>query len=117
MAANGYEPVIGLEIHVQLSTKTKMFCGCALSFGDEPNVHTCPVCLGHPGALPTTNEQAIRYGLMIAAALECEVAPRSVFAPSLKATVGEVGVTTKSKRSNAFEKSSAILVRTRCARP
>jgi len=75
-----YEPVIGLEIHVQLSTKTKMFCGCALSFGDEPNVHTCPVCLGHPGALPTTNEQAIRYGLMIAAALECEVAPRSVFA-------------------------------------
>ena len=45
-------PVIGLEIHVQLSTKTKMFCGCALSFGDEPNVHTCPVCLGHPGTLP-----------------------------------------------------------------
>jgi aspartyl-tRNA(Asn)/glutamyl-tRNA(Gln) amidotransferase subunit B len=80
MAENGYEAVIGLEIHVQLSTKTKMFCGCALSFGDEPNVHTCPVCLGHPGALPTTNEQAIRYGLMIAAALECEVAPRSVFA-------------------------------------
>ena len=77
--ANGYEAVIGLEIHVQLSTKTKMFCSCALSFGDDPNVHTCPVCLGHPGALPTTNEQAIRYALMIAAALECEVAPRSIF--------------------------------------
>jgi aspartyl-tRNA(Asn)/glutamyl-tRNA(Gln) amidotransferase subunit B len=76
---NGYESVIGLEIHVQLSTKTKMFCGCALSFGDEPNVHTCPVCLGHPGSLPTTNEQAIRYALMIATALECEVAPRSIF--------------------------------------
>jgi aspartyl-tRNA(Asn)/glutamyl-tRNA(Gln) amidotransferase subunit B len=76
---NGYEPVIGLEIHVQLSTKTKMFCGCALSFGDEPNVHTCPVCLGHPGTLPTINERAIRYALMIAAALECEVAPRSIF--------------------------------------
>jgi aspartyl-tRNA(Asn)/glutamyl-tRNA(Gln) amidotransferase subunit B len=75
-----YEAVIGLEIHVQLSTKTKMFCGCELSFGDEPNVHTCPVCLGHPGTLPTANEQAIRYGLMIAAALECEVAPRSIFA-------------------------------------
>jgi aspartyl-tRNA(Asn)/glutamyl-tRNA(Gln) amidotransferase subunit B len=75
-----YEPVIGLEIHVQLSTETKMFCGCALSFGDEPNVHTCPVCLGHPGSLPTINEQAVRYALMIAAALECEVAPRSVFA-------------------------------------
>jgi aspartyl-tRNA(Asn)/glutamyl-tRNA(Gln) amidotransferase subunit B len=77
---NGYEPVIGLEIHVQLSTKTKMFCGCALSFGDEPNVHTCPVCLGHPGTLPTANEQAIRYALMIGLALECEIAPRSVFA-------------------------------------
>jgi aspartyl-tRNA(Asn)/glutamyl-tRNA(Gln) amidotransferase subunit B len=78
-AQNGYEPVIGLEIHVQLSTKTKMFCGCALSFGDEPNIHTCPVCLGHPGSLPTINEQAIRYALMIAAALECDVAPRSIF--------------------------------------
>ena len=75
-----YEAVIGLEIHVQLSTRTKMFCGCELSFGDEPNVHTCPVCLGHPGTLPTANEQAIRYGLKIAAALECEVSPRSIFA-------------------------------------
>jgi aspartyl-tRNA(Asn)/glutamyl-tRNA(Gln) amidotransferase subunit B len=74
-----FEPVIGLEIHVQLSTRTKMFCGCELSFGDEPNVHTCPVCLGHPGTLPTVNEQAIRYGLMIALAFGCEVAPRSIF--------------------------------------
>ena len=57
-----------------------MFCGCALSFGDDPNVHTCPVCLGHPGTLPTINEEAIRYALMIAAALECDVAPRSEFA-------------------------------------
>jgi aspartyl-tRNA(Asn)/glutamyl-tRNA(Gln) amidotransferase subunit B len=73
------EAVIGLEIHVQLATKTKMFCGCALSFGDEPNVHTCPVCLAHPGVLPVTNDQAIRYALQIAAALECEVAPRSIF--------------------------------------
>jgi len=73
------EAVIGLEIHVQLSTRTKMFCGCELSFGDEPNVHTCPVCLAHPGVLPVPNEQAIRYGLQIAAALECEVAPRSIF--------------------------------------
>ena len=75
-----YEAVIGLEIHVQLSTKTKMFCGCALSFGDEPNSHTCPVCLGHPGTLPTMNEEAIRYALKIAAALECEVPDRSEFA-------------------------------------
>jgi aspartyl-tRNA(Asn)/glutamyl-tRNA(Gln) amidotransferase subunit B len=73
------EAVIGLEIHVQLATRTKMFCGCELSFGDEPNVHTCPVCLAHPGVLPVPNEQAIRYALQIAAALECEVAPRSIF--------------------------------------
>jgi aspartyl-tRNA(Asn)/glutamyl-tRNA(Gln) amidotransferase subunit B len=76
---NEYEAVIGLEIHVQLQTKTKMFCGCALSFGDAPNVHTCPVCLAHPGTLPTVNQQAVRYGLQIALALECEVAPRSIF--------------------------------------
>src|SRR4051794_8948031 len=73
------EAVIGLEIHVQLATKTKMFCGCELSFGDEPNVHTCPVCLAHPGVLPVTNEQAILYALQIAAALGCEVARRSIF--------------------------------------
>jgi aspartyl-tRNA(Asn)/glutamyl-tRNA(Gln) amidotransferase subunit B len=74
-----YEPVIGLEIHVQLKTRTKMFCGCELSFGDDPNVHTCPICLGHPGTLPVTNAQAVHYGLMIAMALGCEIAPRSIF--------------------------------------
>ena len=71
--------MIGLEIHVQLSTRTKMFCGCELSFGDEPNTHTCPVCLAHPGVLPTINEQAVRYALQIALALDCEPAPRSIF--------------------------------------
>ncbi len=75
----GYEAVIGLEIHVQLSTRTKMFCGCELSFGEQPNVHTCPVCLAHPGVLPTVNEQAVRYAIQIALALESEVAPRSIF--------------------------------------
>ena len=74
-----WEAVIGLEIHVQLRTRTKMFCGCAVSFGEEPNTHTCPVCLAHPGTLPVPNEQAIRYALMVAAALDCEVAPRSIF--------------------------------------
>jgi aspartyl-tRNA(Asn)/glutamyl-tRNA(Gln) amidotransferase subunit B len=74
-----WEAVIGLEIHVQLRTRTKMFCGCELSFGDEPNVHTCPICLAHPGVLPTINEQAVRYGLQIALALGCEIAPRSIF--------------------------------------
>jgi aspartyl-tRNA(Asn)/glutamyl-tRNA(Gln) amidotransferase subunit B len=74
-----YEPVIGIEIHAQLSTRTKMFCGCALSFGDEPNTHTCPVCLGHPGTLPVTNAEAVHFALMIAMAFECEIAPRSIF--------------------------------------
>jgi aspartyl-tRNA(Asn)/glutamyl-tRNA(Gln) amidotransferase subunit B len=73
------EAVIGLEIHVQLATRTKMFCGCELSFGDEPNTHTCPVCLAQPGSLPVPNEKAIRYALQIGAALECEIAPRSIF--------------------------------------
>ena len=74
-----YEPIIGIEIHVQLSTRTKMFCGCALSFGEEPNTRTCPVCLGHPGTLPVTNAQAVHFGLMIAMAFDCEIAPRSIF--------------------------------------
>ncbi|HEV2786626.1 MAG TPA: Asp-tRNA(Asn)/Glu-tRNA(Gln) amidotransferase subunit GatB [Solirubrobacteraceae bacterium] len=74
-----FEPVIGLEIHVQLSTKTKMFCGCALSFGEPPNTRTCPVCLGLPGTLPRANAQAIHFGLMIGLALGSELAPRSIF--------------------------------------
>ncbi|MFN8113719.1 MAG: Asp-tRNA(Asn)/Glu-tRNA(Gln) amidotransferase subunit GatB [Solirubrobacterales bacterium] len=72
-------PTIGLEIHVQLQTRTKMFCGCELEFGAEPNTHTCQVCLGHPGTLPVVNEQAIEYATRIAVALGCEVAPRSIF--------------------------------------
>jgi aspartyl-tRNA(Asn)/glutamyl-tRNA(Gln) amidotransferase subunit B len=74
-----YEPVIGLEIHVQLKTQTKMFCGCTLSFGDPPNTHTCPVCLGLPGALPVANARAVDYALLIGLALGCELAPRSIF--------------------------------------
>jgi aspartyl-tRNA(Asn)/glutamyl-tRNA(Gln) amidotransferase subunit B len=79
MATREYEPVIGIETHVQLSTRTKMFCGCSLSFGDEPNTHTCPICLGHPGTLPVTNAEAVHFALMIAMAFECEIAPRSIF--------------------------------------
>jgi aspartyl-tRNA(Asn)/glutamyl-tRNA(Gln) amidotransferase subunit B len=74
-----YEPVIGLEIHIQLATRTKMFCGCELSFGDPPNTHTCPVCLGLPGALPVANARAIHFGLMIGMAVGSKLAPRSVF--------------------------------------
>ena len=73
------EPVIGLEIHVQLSTRTKMFCGCELSFGAPPNIHTCAVCLGLPGSLPVANARAVHFGLMIGLALGCELAPRSIF--------------------------------------
>jgi aspartyl-tRNA(Asn)/glutamyl-tRNA(Gln) amidotransferase subunit B len=74
-----YEPVVGVETHVQLATRTKMFCSCELSFGDEPNTHTCPVCLAHPGVLPVINAEAVHFALMIAMAFECEVAPRSIF--------------------------------------
>ena len=73
------EPVIGLEIHVQLRTATKMFCGCALGFGEPPNTRTCPVCLGLPGALPVANAEAIHYGLMIGMALESTLASVSTF--------------------------------------
>jgi aspartyl-tRNA(Asn)/glutamyl-tRNA(Gln) amidotransferase subunit B len=74
-----YEPVIGLEIHVQLKTLTKMFCGCEVSFGDPPNTHTCPTCLGLPGALPVVNERAVQFGVMIGLAFGCEIAERSLF--------------------------------------
>jgi aspartyl-tRNA(Asn)/glutamyl-tRNA(Gln) amidotransferase subunit B len=74
-----YEAVIGLEIHVQLRTRTKMFCGCELSFGEPPNTRTCEVCLALPGALPVANERAVHYGLLIGLALGCELAPRSIF--------------------------------------
>jgi aspartyl-tRNA(Asn)/glutamyl-tRNA(Gln) amidotransferase subunit B len=75
-----YQAVIGLEFHVHLATTTKMFCGCRVTYGEPPNTHTCPVCLGHPGALPVTNEKAIELGVMAGLALNCDVAPRAVFA-------------------------------------
>jgi aspartyl-tRNA(Asn)/glutamyl-tRNA(Gln) amidotransferase subunit B len=75
----GYEPVIGLEIHVQLDTRTKMFCGCELSFGDRPNTHTCAVCLGLPGALPVINARAVHFGLLIGIAFGCDISERSLF--------------------------------------
>ncbi|MCW3027534.1 MAG: gatB [Solirubrobacterales bacterium] len=77
--AEAFEAVIGLEIHVQLATATKMFCGCELSFGEPPNTRTCAVCLGLPGSLPVANARAIHFGLMIGLALGSELAPRSIF--------------------------------------
>jgi aspartyl-tRNA(Asn)/glutamyl-tRNA(Gln) amidotransferase subunit B len=74
-----WESVVGLEIHVQLKTETKMFCRCATSFGDEPNSHTCPVCLAHPGALPVANRAAVEWTVKLGLALGCNIAGRAVF--------------------------------------
>jgi aspartyl-tRNA(Asn)/glutamyl-tRNA(Gln) amidotransferase subunit B len=73
------ETVIGLECHVELSTRTKMFCSCRNVFGADPNTHTCPVCLGHPGSLPVPNREAIRRIVLIGLALDSEIAPHSLF--------------------------------------
>ncbi|WP_299556375.1 Asp-tRNA(Asn)/Glu-tRNA(Gln) amidotransferase subunit GatB [uncultured Mycolicibacterium sp.] len=75
-----YEPVLGLEVHVELSTATKMFCGCANRFGAEPNTQVCPVCLGLPGSLPVVNQAAVESAIRIGLALNCEIAPWSRFA-------------------------------------
>ena len=75
-----YEPVLGLEVHVELGTESKMFCGCNTVFGAEPNTQTCPICLGLPGSLPVVNAKAIDYTIAIGLALNCSIAPFSRFA-------------------------------------
>lgn len=77
--AKKYETVIGLEVHVELHTKSKIFCGCSTSFGAPPNSQTCPICLGHPGVLPVLNKQAVEYAMKAAMALNCQVATDTKF--------------------------------------
>lgn len=74
-----FETVIGLEVHVELHTKSKIFCGCSTSFGAAPNTHTCPICLGHPGVLPVLNKQAVEYAMKAAMAINCRIAAESKF--------------------------------------
>lgn len=80
MHYGNYEAVIGLEVHAQLSTRTKIFCGCSTDFGNEPNSNVCPVCLGHPGVLPVLNKRAVDYALKMGLAVNCRIAEKSVFA-------------------------------------
>jgi aspartyl-tRNA(Asn)/glutamyl-tRNA(Gln) amidotransferase subunit B len=77
--ASKYETVVGLEVHVELHTNSKIFCGCSTAFGAPPNTHTCPVCLGHPGVLPVLNRQAVEYAMKAAMALNCRIADISKF--------------------------------------
>lgn len=74
-----YETVVGLEVHVELSTKTKIFCGCGTEFGKEPNSHCCPICLGMPGTLPLMNKSVVEYATKAGLALNCEIAEFSRF--------------------------------------
>ena len=75
-----YEVVIGLEVHAQLLTDTKIFCGCSTKFGNPPNSNICPVCLGHPGVLPVMNKKVVEYTVLMGLATNCQIREKSIFA-------------------------------------
>ena len=74
MSREDYEMVMGLEVHSELSTKTKIFCSCPTEFGGEPNTHTCPICMAMPGTLPVLNEKVVEYAVKAGLATKCEIA-------------------------------------------
>ena len=74
-----YETVIGLEVHVELATKTKIFCSCSTEFGGAPNTHTCPVCTGMPGSLPVLNKQVVEYAMAVGLATNCDITRNGKF--------------------------------------
>src|SRR5579875_3462566 len=80
LAATEYEAVIGLEVHSQLLTRSKCFCGCSTEFGAAPNTHVCPVCMGMPGTLPVFNRRVLELAVRMGLAVHCEISPRSIFA-------------------------------------
>ena len=77
MAVEDYELIVGLEVHAELSTKTKIFCSCPTEFGAEPNTHVCPVCMALPGALPVLNEKVVEYAVKAGLATNCEIEKNS----------------------------------------
>ena len=74
-----YETVIGLEVHVELATKTKIFCACSTAFGSAPNTHTCPVCTGMPGSLPVLNKKVVEYAMAVGLAKNCQIYKNSIY--------------------------------------
>ena len=96
-----YEPVLGLEVHVELNTNSKMFCGCSTEFGAEPNTQTCPVCLGLPGSLPVVNKRAIESSILIGLALNCSIAPFSRFG-AIACVFSEIDITNLNCKLDPF---------------
>ncbi len=107
--AKQYETVIGLEVHVELATKTKIFCGCSTAFGGAPNTHTCPVCTGMPGSLPVLNKQVVEYAMAIGLATNCilhstaNLTVRTIFIRTTRRTIRFLSSICQSARNGYVE--------------